>query len=111
AQASRIATTSACAVGSWARVTRLTPSKRRPPGISSTAPKGPPPAPTFSVASPTARLSCSEAALVLTGRDPSAHLVRCPGSQPRGDLDGLTDRPLRIELGGHVRAADHVHPR
>src|SRR6202789_4427782 len=51
-----MAFTSACAVGSLAEVTRLTPVARTSPSLTTTAPKGPPsPLRTFSVASRMAR--------------------------------------------------------
>src|SRR5699024_6961772 len=50
AQASRIAATSAWAVGSFVAVTRFTPSTSSPPGRRTTAPHGPPPPATLAVA-------------------------------------------------------------
>ena len=48
AQAARMATTSACAVGSLLAVTRLKPSPTTRPSFTMTAPKGPPLRCTFS---------------------------------------------------------------
>src|SRR5699024_1347369 len=110
----RIAMTSACAVGSWAAVTRLTPSMTRPPGRTITAPNGPPPAATLAVARSTARWRGSDSARERMLCDPSLTRRSCAGrrgSRPRARRARLADRALGVQLGGDVGPADDVHPR
>src|SRR5216683_5554002 len=69
-QASRIATTSACAVGSFVVVTRLAPSATTRPSFTTSAANGPPP-PVRTFSSPKA----------MARRMKSADMILCPCSE------------------------------
>ena len=87
-----MALTSACAVGSQSGVTRFTPVAMILPSRAMTAPKGPPPATTFSSESRMAILISSSllrgaACFVSCAADPLCGCCACAGNAARSNAE------------------------